>query len=142
MRTRLTRRVALSVAGVALLAPAALAQFGGQRPGRGPLLGIWSTNPNNTGQQPVAGEVLINFRIDGLFQKWTGTAAGPIDVIGTWHWDSKASAVTWTPEEHTPKDRPAPEPMGKSATVPVQFVDPKNIVLRISGGPLKLTKIR
>ncbi len=142
MKTTLTRRLMLSAIGVASLAPAALAQFGGQRPGRGPLLGIWSTNASNTGQQPVAGEVLFNFRIDGLYNRLTGMAQGPIDVIGTWHWDGGASAVTLKPEAHTPSDRPAPEPLGKSSVVKVQLVDPKNIVLELPGGPLKLVKIR
>ena len=86
--------------------------------------------------------MLFNFRIDGLYNRLTGTADGPIDVIGTWHWDGGASAVTLKPEAHTPSDRPAPERFGKSSTVPVQLVDPKTIVLQIPGGPLKLTKIR
>ena len=137
-----TRRMALGAIGTALAAPSALAQFSGQRPGRGPLLGIWSTNANNTGQQPVAGEVMFNFRIDGLYNRLTGMAEGPIDVIGTWHWDGNASAVTLKPEAHTPSDRPAPEPLGKSSTVPVQIVDAKTVVLQIPGSPLKLTKIR
>jgi len=136
-----TRRAALGLALLPLAAPA-LAQFGGQRPGRGPLLGIWSTNAGNTGQQPVAGEVLFNFRIDGLYNRWTGTAQGPIDVIGTWHWDGGASAVTLKPESHTPSDRPAPEPLGKSYVVKVQIADPKTIALELPGGPLKLVKIR
>ena len=137
-----TRRMALGAIGTVLAAPQALAQFGGQRPGRGPLLGIWSTNAGNTGQQPVAGEVLFNFRIDGLYNRWTGTAAGPIDVIGTWHWDGGASAVTLKPEDHTPKDRPAPEPLGKAYTVKVEIADPKTITLQLPGGPLKLVKLR
>lgn len=138
----ITRRKALLSIGASLASSPALAQFSGQRPGRGPLLGIWSTNANNTGQPPVAGEVLFNFRIDGLYNRLTGTADGSIDVIGTWHWDGSASAVSLRPESHTPSDRPAPEPLGKSSIVPVQIVDPKTIVLQIPGGPLKLTRIR
>jgi hypothetical protein len=138
----LTRRTLLGGIATGLLVPHAQAQFSGQRPGRGPLLGVWSTNPSPSGQQPAAGEVVFYFRIDGLYNRWTGTAQGPIDVIGTWHWDGDGSAVTLKPESHTPSDRAAPEPLGKSYSAKVQIADPKTITLQLPGGPLKLTKIR
>ncbi len=100
------------------------------------LVGVWSTTLHDTQGQAIA-SIFIQFAPDGRFQRRMIVRGGQSDVFGVWQYYAQNSVLHSQPQDYAPKNLPAPEPMGQTSSMRLQWVSTNHFITQDASGPIR-----